>query len=215
MVAQEAVVIINNMEKNNRPLIITSIIVVGILVMALALIFIRNNDSQPEETTEKNTAENKKKEEVEIQPEQLYQPSSRLEAVMADAGFICSRQTYADLRYATEEITSAIVERLADAGIASAEVVFCSRESDGTVIGVSLPANVEKLNDITPDFTCETGQKLAGINREEDLIVLLIDGLYHMGNAAEDTELLADLLDQNEIDYEEQRLNVKECEIEA
>ncbi len=132
----------NNIEKNNQPLILGAIAIGAVLIIALALIFIHNNDSQPRETAENTVAENEQKEKGNTQPEQLYQPSSELEAVMAAAGFVCRRQTYADLHYSTEEITSAIAERLADAGIADAETVICS--SDGTVIGVSLPDNVEK-----------------------------------------------------------------------
>ena len=208
------------MEKKNQSLIIT-IVVVGIaLIVTLALVFTRS-ESVTETPAEGNASENGETG-IEsdangsvVQPAEYYQPAAELEKVMMDAGFVCNSETYADLNYATEEITSAITSRLADAGIADEEIVFCDHEPDSVVIAISLPNNVEKLIDAVSDFVCETGEKLAGVDLEENQSVLLIGEFYHFGNTPEDTALLVALLDQNEIDYEEHQLSSKECETEA
>lgn len=213
------------MPSNNKPLIIAVTVFVAVLVLGSILLLTRNNgdetvpaDNGTSSQDEQGASSNDDQQSQGIN-RSTPSPASEIENLMAAEGFACEPKTVSDIsnNFGSPEVTTAIVKRLDETGIAEAGLLHCQRDvvqDEGdpsseyvSEVIVSWSENTRKHVENIQDYNCETQNYSPAEGRFD---VLAIGGLYYHGWLDEETEMLAALFDENGIAYERQRIG-RDC----
>lgn len=141
---------------------------------------------------------------------QPWRSNSEVERALLGLGFVCDRQTYSNLSFGDDQTEAVLVEKMATAGIADAELELCGNEATGVTFGSGLPEDIDALHGVYSDFRCESGQDdFLGLS--DGTTAFLVDGIYYVSNQDSDTDALRGILDGLGIDYDENEVSLKDC----